>query len=550
MKKFILLFVCLAMLNSITGYCQLTTGLVGYWKLDGSANDATGVNNGSISGTATVETGKIGSAYYFAPYPSSYISIANSTSLNIQGNTISLSAWVKSTSGGTQMIVSKFSGVGTHTDPYFQYNLQLLQGSSLFPRFFLSIGGTAYYAANNTISINHNQWYHIAGTYDGTTMRLYLNGSQIATTAVTGNIKSYSTPVYISKNGALGETFIGNIDEVGIWNRTLSASEVSQLYNSGNGLTYPFGTTYNLTTTASPTAGGSIALSPSGGSYSSGTTVTATAVANSGYTFSGWSGALTGSANPGTIAMNANKTLTATFTPITTYALTITAPTNGTITASPVGPNYASGTTVTLTATPGSGYQLSSWGGALSGSNSPTTLVMNGNKTVSATFSPITSGADNLGNHTATQNIKLGNYWLSGDGGNEGIRINTAGNVGIGTNTDFRGLLTVNGKIFAEEIEVVSSIASDFVFEPEYELMPLTELEIYLKKNKHLPGIPSALEFKKQGQNLGEMQDLLLRKIEELTLYIIEQDKAMCYYKKTIEELKGEIEKLKNIKSF
>ncbi|MBN2610114.1 MAG: hypothetical protein JXB00_01015, partial [Bacteroidales bacterium] len=102
----------------------------------------------------------------------------------------------------------------------------------------------------------------------------------------------------------------------------------------------------------------------------------------------------------------------------------------------------------------------------------------------------------------------------------------TSGKVGIGTANPTQPL-TVNGKILATEVEVVSSIASDYVFEPTYQLMPLTDLEIYLKQHKHLPGIPSALEFKKQGQNLGEMQDLLLRKIEELTLYILEQQKQI-----------------------
>ncbi|MBN1182574.1 MAG: hypothetical protein JXB49_09830 [Bacteroidales bacterium] len=112
------------------------------------------------------------------------------------------------------------------------------------------------------------------------------------------------------------------------------------------------------------------------------------------------------------------------------------------------------------------------------------------------------------------------------DDSNELMRLTMDGKVGIGT-THPTEKLTVNGKILATEIKVVSSIASDSVFEPEYQLMPLTDLEIYLKQHKHLPGIPSALEFKDNGQNLGEMQDMLLRKIEELTLYIIELQKEI-----------------------
>jgi hypothetical protein len=105
--------------------------------------------------------------------------------------------------------------------------------------------------------------------------------------------------------------------------------------------------------------------------------------------------------------------------------------------------------------------------------------------------------------------------------------------------------LTVNGKILATEVEVVSSIASDYVFEPEYQLMPLTELEIYLKQNKHLPDIPSAAEFSEKGQNLAKTDDMLLRKIEELTLYIIRQEKTVSEQQKAIDALRIELESLK-----
>jgi hypothetical protein len=118
------------------------------------------------------------------------------------------------------------------------------------------------------------------------------------------------------------------------------------------------------------------------------------------------------------------------------------------------------------------------------------------------------------------------------------------GNVGIGTANPSQPL-TVKGKILATEVEVVSSIASDFVFETEYKLMPLTELELFLKQNKHLPGIPSASEFKSQGQNLGQMDDLLLRKIEELTLYIINQNGLIEKQNKEINDLNKEVRLLK-----
>lgn len=101
------------------------------------------------------------------------------------------------------------------------------------------------------------------------------------------------------------------------------------------------------------------------------------------------------------------------------------------------------------------------------------------------------------------------------------------GNVGIGISPISNAKLTVNGKILATEVEVVSQIQSDFVFEADYELMTLSDVKNFIGANKHLPGIPSMHEFAENGQNLAEVQDLLLRKIEELTLYILEQEERI-----------------------
>ncbi|MBU1115315.1 MAG: fibronectin type III domain-containing protein [Bacteroidetes bacterium] len=106
------------------------------------------------------------------------------------------------------------------------------------------------------------------------------------------------------------------------------------------------------------------------------------------------------------------------------------------------------------------------------------------------------------------------------------------GNVGIGTSIPNRKL-TVKGKIHASEIKVDSNVPHpDYVFEDDYELMSLTEIDKYVSKYKHLPEIPSALEVKSNGLSVGEMQSKLLTKIEELTLYIIEQNKRIQKLKK------------------
>ena len=102
-----------------------------------------------------------------------------------------------------------------------------------------------------------------------------------------------------------------------------------------------------------------------------------------------------------------------------------------------------------------------------------------------------------------------------------------SGGVGIGTNKVAGYKLSVEGKMRAREIEVNALTWADFVFADDYQLSSLYEVENYIKENNHLPNVPSEKEVAKDGINLGEMDAILLRKIEELTLYIIEQDKRI-----------------------
>lgn len=89
--------------------------------------------------------------------------------------------------------------------------------------------------------------------------------------------------------------------------------------------------------------------------------------------------------------------------------------------------------------------------------------------------------------------------------------------------------LSVDGKIVAKEIVVTTDEAewSDYVFDDDYKLRPLNEVELFIEANGHLPDVPSAKEVGCEGQDLGEMNAILLRKIEELTLYVIELEKKL-----------------------
>jgi len=136
-----------------------------------------------------------------------------------------------------------------------------------------------------------------------------------------------------------------------------------------------------------------------------------------------------------------------------------------------------------------------------------------------------------------------GNTWIK----NESKIFYNLGNVGIGTNNPGSYKLAVKGTIGCGEV-IVEDVESwaDFVFEPEYNLMPLGELETFVKTNKHLPEIPSAAEVQENGVSVGEMNAKLLQKIEELTLYILEQQEIINKQQESIKSILERVEQLEN----
>jgi hypothetical protein len=110
--------------------------------------------------------------------------------------------------------------------------------------------------------------------------------------------------------------------------------------------------------------------------------------------------------------------------------------------------------------------------------------------------------------------------------GAERLTVLGDGNIGIGTvNPTTR--LAVNGTIKAREIKVDIASWPDFVFDKDYRLPALTDIEKHINDKGHLPGIPSSSKLEANGFSLGEMDARLLRKIEELTLHLIKQEKEI-----------------------
>ena len=107
--------------------------------------------------------------------------------------------------------------------------------------------------------------------------------------------------------------------------------------------------------------------------------------------------------------------------------------------------------------------------------------------------------------------------------------------------------LLVDGSILCEKVKVIENVPnSDHVFEDSYRLRALNEVEQFITENKHLPEIPSAKEFKENGYLIGDMDDLLLRKVEELTLYMIDLEKQINQLKADNNELRTKLDSKKN----
>ena len=189
--------------------------------------------------------------------------------------------------------------------------------------------------------------------------------------------------------------------------------------------------------------------------------------------------------------------------------------------------------------------------------------------------SPLTIGYNNSGNQivlkrlsgheTFSMNINSSNQVIfknHSGGGDYDFQTNIAGqgvtsavfiegangNVGIGTKDPKGFRLGVNGKIAAEEVKVaLYNNWSDFVFDSAYKLPTLKEVENYIKEKGHLKDIPSAAHVKENGIFLGEMDSKLLQKIEELTLYTIQQEKRINSIEFKNLKLEKENEALKTI---
>jgi hypothetical protein len=202
-------------------------GLVAAYGFDEGAGatavDASGNgNSGSIAGATWVTTGKFGAALRFNG-TSGMVSVADAATLDLT-NRLTLEAWVQPTAeGGWRTVILKERPSGLVYSLYGDEN-------NTGPAGYLTISGDK--SVTSTGALPLNAWTHIAFTYDGATMRLYVNGVQVKSRAQTGSTAVSSGMLRIGGNTVWGEYFAGLIDEVRLYNRALSAAEIQADMNT------------------------------------------------------------------------------------------------------------------------------------------------------------------------------------------------------------------------------------------------------------------------------------------------------------------------------
>jgi hypothetical protein len=234
--------------------------------------------------------------------------------------------------------------------------------------------------------MNAGAAYIFEGTSSGQyTLSVSSSGQGSVSLYPSGGLYDAGTTVQLTANAASGWYF----DH---WQGDLSGSSnpATLVMTSNKSVTAVFleEQPQQYTLSVSTSGQGSVSLYPSGGVYDAGTTVQLTANAASGWYFDHWTGSLSGSNNPTAIVMNSNKNVTAVFLqdPPVQYTLTVYASGEGSVALNPPGGQYASGTTVQLTATADAGWHFDHWVGSLGGSSNPASIVMSSNKNVTAVF--------------------------------------------------------------------------------------------------------------------------------------------------------------------
>jgi hypothetical protein len=631
--KFILLISVLLGSFVLSGQAQdITTGLVAYYQFEETTSnngdpvaDAVGTHTGAIvgSGLSHNVTGKIGNAFNFDG--TSHISLTATTSDITNYSEFTLSAWVYPTTlSSSKTIISKINSGRDFDFKFYGTTLQVHHYN------------VAYRNCNATTASSVNQWIHVLATWKNNEWKVYYNGILESTC----NFSSYpilwnSAQMYIGSLGT-SEWFIGKIDEIRVYNRALTAIDVTALYNYSGGGSTPALSVNNISVNEnSGTATFTISMNQTSSQIVSGNYATSNGSATSGSDYTAKSGSFSIPIGQTSTPVSVTILDDASIESPETFNLTISNPANATI-ADATGvctitdndvPGLSCTTTInTFPYFEGFETNPNTWenvtgdntdwtrqsGGTSSSGTGPSsaqqgsyyyyvessgqypskTAILNGPcfdlsgqsftefsfyyhmygaamgtlkleaSTDGTNWNQLWSLSGDQGNawYQETVNLSsyLGNtvklrfYGTTGSGYTSDMAIDSlyltvsspaeetfweqngtniyatnGGNVGIGT-TNPGEKLTVNGTVHAKEVIINNNIpVPDYVFAQGYNLLSIPQLKQYIEQNNHLPEFPPASEMEANGINISEINLNLLKRIEELTLYIIEQEKQI-----------------------
>jgi hypothetical protein len=208
--------------------CTPPANLIGWWPGESNANDIVGANNGTLVGGVGFVAGKVGQAFSFNG-SNSYVSIPDSPSLHVFTTNITIELWLKS----NELDVNPhWEGIVTKGNSSSSWRLAAAEGRKTV-YFHSGIGAQDVYGSRN---VNDGQWHHVAAVYDGAQVLLYVDGTLDASNPATGTISPNSQPVCLGQNSeSTFMLFNGLEDEVSIYNRALTPSEIQSIYNAGSG---------------------------------------------------------------------------------------------------------------------------------------------------------------------------------------------------------------------------------------------------------------------------------------------------------------------------
>lgn len=218
-----------------------TNGLLGWYPFNGNANDESNLGTNGTVNSAVLSNdrfGSVNSSFYFNGINSN-IDLGINPSINSISNSFSISYWIKPQSFGG-MLIANYSSQGSPASSVWRFSSKLLSNGTVEFKYVYSSSGSWQSMNSNTVTLNLNSWYHCVYTRSGSSSNIYINGNLVASnnTLASGNLDNPTSPAATTKFGynfpSSGgiDYFNGELDDVGIWNRSLNQSEINALYNN------------------------------------------------------------------------------------------------------------------------------------------------------------------------------------------------------------------------------------------------------------------------------------------------------------------------------